>query len=64
MTCGTGRPTRDVAGLLAVVAQRVEPAGRGPWMRATDAVLREAKDAAKGAGTVAPAHAGLAAVRS
>lgn len=47
---------RDVAGLLALVAQRVEPAGRGPWMRATDAVLREAKGTKKGAGTVRPVH--------
>ena len=51
---------RDVAGLIAVVAQRVEPAGRGPWMRTTDAVLREARGAKKGAGTVVPVHAGLA----
>lgn len=51
---------RDVAGLLALVAQRVEPAGRGPWMRATAAVLREAKGAKKGAGIVRPLHAGLA----
>ena len=51
---------RDAAGLLAVVAQRGEPAGRGPWKRTTDAVLREARGGAKGAGTVVPVHAGLA----
>ncbi|SDB93271.1 hypothetical protein GA0111570_109130 [Raineyella antarctica] len=51
---------RDVAGLLALVAQRVEPAGRGPWMRATDAVLREARGTKKGASTVQPVHSGLA----